>query len=1529
MSTAEVEPVLEGSVLTIRKCVQLTAVAGLVLTTVIGVRGQGGTPAPILVVLNSAAPNPFGAYLPEILRAEGINSFDVVQLSALDAPTLGAAHLAILAETPLTAPQATLFTNYVAGGGRLVAMRPDVQLDGILGITRPVAAPVTNGYVLVDQSGPGTGLQNVTLPFKGAADRYDGAGATTVATLYTSSSLSDSRPAVVRHTRTAAWAFDLARSTAYTRQGDPALAGTDRDGDGLVRTGDVFYQNIDLSRTGIPHADVQMRLFSRVVADLLSDAGPLPRLWYFPGAARTILVPTADSHVSTPSAFTSLLASVENAGGHLSFYLSPFLDLSGLSVPDWVANGHDVGMHPYFIDFPPPADTFPDGYNQTAQWFFDEGLAPGATERHHQIEWGGWVDPLAAMQAHGVRMDLSYYTWGRPMFNPTRTSQAHGYITGSGLPMRFVGTTGQVLPVYQQVTALVDEQLVIPDPVHSQQLTPPQAVGVSRSTIDASQAGGYSAIATQFHVDYYEFGEVGPWVDGTLAYARSKQVPIWTAGRWLGYTEARAATTITGTSWIPGTGTLSFTIAVPESTDAQTLRLPQSFDGSLLAHVTVDGQTAATTLVTVNGEPTRMFSVAAAAGGAPRAVTAQYLAPGALPSISIGDTSIAEGDAGSADATLTVSLTGPAHANEVAVQYATSNGTAVAGADYTAATGTLIFPVGTNSLPLPIGVLGDIAFEPAETVAVTLSNATGAIIGDGSGVITITNNDPEPILFTDTTAADFSVCSVHTGTRAAAGGDVRLLGTFRDEFNAATFDPRWVAGNPLGPGVIPTPSAGLVQLADPSGAFLRSAVEIPATSVDVRASFTAGAFQSIGFADVGFATQYARFSTEGGSSLWAITNPGSGPLSTDLGPIPSGFHDFTIERVVQAFDETVRYRIDGVVVAEHTMLAGELPLPLILFLSNRGDGSNALTIDRVETDPSFAIGAGTFESCVVDALEVMAWKNLTWDALVPAGTTLAVSTRTSISNPDPASAAGWSAWSAPLAASGAAITSPPGRYLQYRLALATTAAGSSPIVGSVAAEAIGPATPFVSIAPVSAAENAGTAAFVVSLSWPRPTPVTLSYATSGGTATTGVDFAAASGPITFVAGDVSEVVSVSVIDDLLVESAETFTVTLSAPSGATIAVPQATGTIVDDDALPAAAADSYATPFESALTVPAPGVLGNDDARGAPGLVAVLVNGVAHGTLTLGSNGSVLYTPDAGFVGTDTFTYRADSDAGAGTTASVTIAVGEPTIVQPPQELRVSAMSGNVVTFRWKTAGIGPVPTGFLIEGGALPSQTLAAVPTGHRFPIFTVTVPSGSFYVRVRALGTGGPSEPSNEIRVHVGVPVAPSAPAGLSATASGNSLHLAWTSTFAGGQPVTAILDVSGSVAASVALPAGERVSFAGVPAGTYTLALRAVNGAGSSPSSAPLTITVPGACGGAPAVPANLLVYSVSGTTHVVWDPPASGEAATSYLVSASGLGAFPVAVRTISGALPAGTYTIGVQTVGACGTSAATTVTLTVP
>ena len=107
--------------------------------------------------------------------------------------------------------------------------------------------------------------------------------------------------------------------------------------------------------------------------------------------------------------------------------------------------------------------------------------------------------------------------------------------------------------------------------------------------------------------------------------------------------------------------------------------------------------------------------------------------------------------------------------------------------------------------------------------------------------------------------------------------------------------------------------------------------------------------------------------------------------------------------------------------------------------------------------------------------------------------------------------------------------------------------------------------PAVSVADASAAEG-DSVAFTVSLSAASDEQVTVDYATSGGTATSGTDFTAASGTLAFDAGETSKTVSVATTEDSDDEEDETFTLTLSSPANATLGDAAATGTIEDDDA---------------------------------------------------------------------------------------------------------------------------------------------------------------------------------------------------------------------------------------------------------------------------------------------------------------------------------------------------------------------------
>jgi lysophospholipase L1-like esterase len=96
---------------------------------------------------------------------------------------------------------------------------------------------------------------------------------------------------------------------------------------------------------------------------------------------------------------------------------------------------------------------------------------------------------------------------------------------------------------------------------------------------------------------------------------------------------------------------------------------------------------------------------------------------------------------------------------------------------------------------------------------------------------------------------------------------------------------------------------------------------------------------------------------------------------------------------------------------------------------------------------------------------------------------------------------------------------------------------------------------------------------------------------------------------------------------------------------------------------PAAVADSYSTNPGISLTVPAPGVLGNDSDAESQMLTALLESGPANGSLQLNANGGFTYTPEPDFTGQDSFTYRASDGGLSSAITTVTIQVAQPELL--------------------------------------------------------------------------------------------------------------------------------------------------------------------------------------------------------------------------------------------------------------------------
>jgi Fibronectin type III domain len=261
----------------------------------------------------------------------------------------------------------------------------------------------------------------------------------------------------------------------------------------------------------------------------------------------------------------------------------------------------------------------------------------------------------------------------------------------------------------------------------------------------------------------------------------------------------------------------------------------------------------------------------------------------------------------------------------------------------------------------------------------------------------------------------------------------------------------------------------------------------------------------------------------------------------------------------------------------------------------------------------------------------------------------------------------------------------------------------------------------------------------------------------------------------------------------------------------------------------------------------------------------------------------------------------------------------------PPTDLIVSSVTGNTVTLAWKPSSSSTL-TEYVLEGGLSAGSVLGSIKTGNTATSFTFDAPSGVFFVRVHALSGNLRSAASNEIQLVVNALLPPSAPAALLGLVNGSRLALSWSNTFQGGAPTALQLNVTGAQAASIPLGVSETFSFNDVPAGTYTFTLTASNASGVSPPSNAVTLTFPGSCSGPPGVPTYFAVAKSDSRLALTWSPPISGAAVTSYTIHASGAitASLSTVMRSISGTVGPGTYSLSVVAVNECGTSAPTDV-----
>ncbi|MEA5502813.1 DUF4082 domain-containing protein [Halotia wernerae UHCC 0503] len=575
---------------------------------------------PILVITKAA--NPFSKYYPEILRNEGLNTFNESDISSVTAATLTNYDVVILGEMTLTSAQVTIFTNWVTGGGNLIAMRPDKQLANLLGLT-DAASTLPNAYLLVDTSTEaGNGIVDQTIQFHGTADRYTLNGAASIATLYTDATTTTANPAVTLRSvgsnggQAAAFTYDLARSIIYTRQGNPAWATQERDSYPPIRSDDLFFGNtsadwVNLNKVAIPQADEQQRLLANLVLKMNLDKKPLPRFWYFPkvknAIVKAIVLMTGDDHANggTVGRFNQFKALSEPGclvddwecirGTSYIYADTPQTKITNAQAAAFNTDGFEISLHvtTNCADFTPTSlETF---YTQQLNTFASNypSIPAPVTERHHCLVWSDWFTTPQVELSKGIRLDTTYYYWP-----PDWVNDRSGFFSGSGMPMRLANQDGTLIDVYHSVTQMTDES----------GQTYPSTVDTLLDRAVGSE-GYYGVFNVNAHTDYQEDNPdtssnelrlQGSIVsNAVVASAQARNVPIISAKQLLTWLDGRNSSSFGSLAW--SNNTLNFTLSKGTGANNLQAMLPNRSGNLVLSSISRNSSNVTFTKQVIKG----------------------------------------------------------------------------------------------------------------------------------------------------------------------------------------------------------------------------------------------------------------------------------------------------------------------------------------------------------------------------------------------------------------------------------------------------------------------------------------------------------------------------------------------------------------------------------------------------------------------------------------------------------------------------------------------------------------------------------------------------------------------------------------------------------------------------------------------------------------------------------------------------------------------------------------------------------------
>ncbi len=540
-----------------------------------------------------------------------------------------------------------------------------------------------------------------------------------------------------------------------------------------------------------------------------------------------------------------------------------------------------------------------------------------------------------------------------------------------------------------------------------------------------------------------------------------------------------------------------------------------------------------------------------------------------VPSLTINNATVTEGNSGTRTLTFTVTLS-PVNATQtVTVNFATADGTATAGSDYVATSGTLSFSPSAATRTINVTVNGDLTIEPTESFVVNLSSSVNATISDNQGLGTITTDDvPQPAVNVASTSVTPGAPIGFTVVNGPANPTDWVSISAVSAADNVFLDWMYLNGQKTAPAG-GTASATL-QFTAPTaqGTYnIRFFSNNTFTRLALSATITVGPAPALTINDVTITEGNAGTSTATFTVTMNPVNPTQTVtvnFATANGTATAG-SDYTAANGTVTFPpSTATQTINVTIQGDTAVEASET------FFVNLSGATNAAITDpqgmgTIATDdspPGAAINAGatTVSPGAFIDFTVTGGPGIATD-WVSLGTVSAADT-------------GYITWmylnglqtvGAGTTSASLRFTAPmtPGTYhIRFFTGSYTRLATSATIT-----VATGPTLTIGDVSVVEGNSGTVTATFTVTLSPANASQtVSVNYATANGTATAGSDYTSAVGTLVFTPSTTTQTLSITVNGDTTVEATETFFVNLSGAVNAAIGDAQATGTITTDDA---------------------------------------------------------------------------------------------------------------------------------------------------------------------------------------------------------------------------------------------------------------------------------------------------------------------------------------------------------------------------